>query len=82
MFAVKAAPQVFVDGLRVTNLKLHGLYQANPIPYSKCAGMWIGADQPTHEEVAAFEVLLVLVDDVPQQQRGSRQFLVAGGKIR
>ena len=72
--------QVLVGGVRVAHLELHGLADVDAVADRDRTGAAVGAEHVAHEEVAAVEVELVLVDDDPEVQALAHQLAVRFGR--
>ena len=65
--------QVLVGGRGVAHVELHGLADGDVVAHHDGAGRLVAAEHVAHEEVAASEVGLVLVDHDAEVQAGAHE---------
>ena len=80
-FSSQQQPQVFVRGVGVADVELHGLADADSVGDDQGAGGAVEAVEVADEEVTPVEVVLVLVHDQPDVRPLAEEFLVAGGQF-
>ena len=77
---VEQRAQVLVGGVGVPHLELHGRADVDALADRERAAALVGAEHVAHEEVAAVEVELVLVDDDADVQAVAHQLAFVVGR--